>query len=86
MCLYEPLPWLQRGSLYSQGRHDPSMVGRPQARRSSAVRIGIIADNIGAHGTETIFRGTIAEQHEIEPLGEIDRSVEQVFLMSPGVA
>jgi hypothetical protein len=60
------------------------MVGRPQARRSAVAQV--IADNIGVHGTETFFRGTIAEQHEIEPLGECGRSVAQVFLMSPGVA
>jgi hypothetical protein len=90
MSLCEPLPQRQERSLYSQGRHDPSVVGRPQqyftiSSRRSAVIQCIIADDIGAHGTETIFAATVAEQHEIKPLGEIGLLVGQVLVMSPGI-
>jgi hypothetical protein len=37
----EPLPQRQARSLYSQGRHDPSMVGRPQRAGSIVGIIGI---------------------------------------------
>jgi len=55
------------------------MVGRPQPRRSAVAQF--IADDISVQGTQIT-----AEQHEIEPLGEIDCGVEQVRIVAPGIA
>src|ERR687890_1214526 len=55
------------------------MVRRPQPRRSAVTQF--ITHDIGVQRARTA-----AEQHEIEPTVEIDRRVEQVCIVAPGVA
>src|SRR5215217_1931781 len=59
------------------------MVRRPQSRRSTITQS--IADYIGVERAQTVAR-TAAEQYEIEPLGKVDRRVEEERLVAESVA